>query len=82
MLAKDLLVRSTLETNKRVDFRTKVARECPKDIPQAKHGPVPLARLKRQYTSTSAIIPPAFSSGIRTKSASWQWMDEKTLVSH
>jgi hypothetical protein len=71
MLAKDLLARSTLGTNKRVNLRTRVTREYPKGIRWQKHRPVPLARLKRQYTSTSAIIPPAFSIGIRTKSASW-----------
>jgi hypothetical protein len=39
-------------------------------IHKQKHRPVPLARLKRQYTSTSAIIPPALSTGTLTKSAS------------
>lgn len=33
--------------------------------------PVPLARLKRQYISIRLIMPPAFSSGIPTKSANY-----------
>lgn len=33
--------------------------------------PVPRARLNRQYISIRLIIPPAISSGVRTKSASY-----------
>lgn len=76
MLAANRLVRSILfkikKKNEQVHFPRQQKTEQKENVCLFYHRkPVPRARLNRQYISITLIIPPAISSGVRTKSASY-----------